>query len=278
MFRMFSRPLELKRFINVEKPVEEIASKKPVFSKESERVLDVINLMLENFRRVPVVDSYMNLKGIITTVDILNLLGGGEKYEILLKHRGSLNIPIRRVMERRVIAMDRKTPIRKALEIFRREERGAYPVVHRKKLRGIVSEWDFVKLIGEDIDVVVGDLMTTRPMMVKPDFSLLDAIKTICRVGFRRLPVVEDNILVGIITPRDILLRLKEKGFPGRSDMTKIKIKDVMERNLATIHPEARLLDAVKVMKLRRMGGLPVTDGDELIGMLTERDIVEAFL
>jgi len=277
MFDLFSRPLELKRFVDVEKPVEEISSKRPVVLRDNERVLDAINLMLERFRRVPVVDAHMNLKGIITMVDILDLLGGGEKYEILARRRGSLKIPVRKVMERHVITMDRKISTRKALEIFKREGRGAYPILHRKKLVGIISEWDFIKLIKGNVDVLVGHLMTRRPIILKPNYSLLDAMKTICRAGFRRLPVVEDSILIGIITPRDILIYLRENESLDRMEMAKVKINEVMERNLAVMYPETRLMDAIKTMRLRRVGGLPVTDGDELVGILTERDIIEAF-
>lgn len=279
MFKILSKsPLELKRFIDVEKPVNEIATKRLTVSRENERFRDVINLMVKKFRRIPIVDNQNHLKGIITATDVLDILGGGEKNKIFLRHRRSFDMPVRKVMERHVITIDRKIPIRRALEIFKKSEIGAYPVVHKKKLVGIVSEWDFVKQIREDINLSVEDLMVRKPMIAKPDYSLLDTAKLMCRGGFRRLPVVENNILLGIVTPKDIIKYLSEMGGLGKLAMVKTKTAEVMNKNVVIVDPQTELFAAIKVMKNKGIGGLPVTEEDELVGILTERDIVDAFL
>ncbi len=258
--------------------MNEISSKKLTVSKESDKLRSVINLILKKYRRIPIIDSHNHLKGIITATDVLNILGGGEKNKVFLKYKKSFNIPARKVMERHVLTIDKKTSIKKTLEIFRREERGAYPVVYKKKLVGIVSEWDLVKQIREKVDFLVEDIMVRKPMIAKPNYSLLDTSKIICRGGFRRLPIVDDNVLVGIVTPKDIIGHLNEKGFLDKLTMVKTKTKDVMRKNVIVVDPRTELFEAIKIMKKKRIGGLPVTDGDDLIGILTERDIVDAFL
>jgi CBS domain-containing protein len=240
--------------------------------------MDVINLMLDNkFRKLPVVDKQNNIKGLIANVDILNTFGGGEKYRMFTLCRKSLSMKIRRVMEKHVRKLDKKTPIHKALEILKREGRGLYPVVERKKLKGLVSEWDFVKIIDNHIDLKVEDLMTKKPIVSEKDYTVFEVTKMICRGGFRRLPVVDNKILIGIVTPSDILKYLHENSKEKELVLDRTRIENIMNRNVITMKPEANLIDAIKIMKEKRIGGIPITEEEELVGILTERDIIDAF-
>jgi len=94
---------------------------------------------------------------------------------------------------------------------------------------------------------------------------------------YRRLPVVKDGILVGVVTPYDILKYLNKgkrlRGLPN--DHT--PIWKVMNPNVIYAKRRSRLQAAVETMKKRRVGGLPVVEGDEMdiVGIVTERDVID---
>jgi CBS domain-containing protein len=99
-----------------------------------------------------------------------------------------------------------------------------------------------------------------------------------CRGGFRRLPVVEDNILLGVSTPTDILFYLHKNGIEDKLVLDKTRIEKVMNRETVTIREDTDLSSAINVMRRENVGGLPVVEDDELAGMITERDILDVLI
>ncbi len=277
-----SMPLEksiLDSFIDMKKPITEIFSKKLVVSRENEKLRDVLNLMLtKKFRKIPVVDKSFHLKGIITSIDLLDLLGGGEKYNLFKKHKRSMGLRVGKFMTRRVKKINFKTSIKKSLEIFKREGFGLLPVMDSKKLLSVVSEWDFVKQVNRPVGIKVYEIMVERPIFVRRKYSVYEVGKMMCRGGFRRLPIVEDNILLGIVTPTDILLHIRKNGIEDKFVLDKTWIEKVMNMEPVTIRDDADLFSAVSIMRSKRVGGLPVVEEDELVGLITERDILDVLL
>jgi len=142
----------------------------------------------------------------------------------------------------------------------------------------VVSEWDFVKLINQPTGVKVSEVMVERPFFVRKDYNIYDVAKMMCRGGTRRLPVVENNILLGVVTPTDILMHLRKKGKYEDFFSDKTRIENLMSREAFTTNSEADIFSVVGVMKNAGVGGLPVVDDEELIGIVTERDIVDALI
>ncbi|MEM5871642.1 MAG: CBS domain-containing protein [Candidatus Aenigmatarchaeota archaeon] len=268
----------LSDFVDVEKPITEISSKRLVVASEKNRLTDILNLIFsEKVRRIPIIDNEKNLRGIVTTTDILNLLGGGEKYEIFKKYRESMEIRAEDFMNKHVKVIHFKTNIKKALEAFKRERSGFYPLLENKKIISVVTEWDFVKLIRRPTGIKVYEAMVERPVFVQRNYNIFEVAKMMCRGGFRRLPVVEGNILLGIVTPIDILSYLRSN--PNKKLVeNRTRIENIMERNVVTIKPDVDLFKAISIMKTQKIGGLPVVDEDELIGIVTERDVVDALI
>ena len=278
---MFGRREGLSRvldnYANINKPVFHTCRLRPITCRENDTLADVIGTMLDKkIRKIPVVDKQNNFKGMITSVDVLDILGGGEKHAIFRKNR-TLKIRTGKFMTKHVTVFDHKKTLRKALEVFKREGKGLYPVTKKGKLIGVLTEWDIVKRVDEK-DVKVYDLMVEKPLTVKRNYTLFDVSKMMCRGGSRRLPVVEKNIPVGVVTPTDIIRYLREKGKESEMTTDRTRIADVMNRDIVTIRPEADLSSAINTMKNKNVGGLLVTDNDELVGIITERDILEAFI
>ncbi len=266
-------------FTDTRKPIIEVSSRKPVVSKENERLGSVLNLILtRKFRKIPIVDDSRHLKGMITSIDVLNLLGGGDKYSIFKKNKKSMNLRVGKFITRHVSVINFRTSIRKSLEIFRREGFGLYPVTDSKKILGVVSEQDFIRQVNKPLGIKVYEAMVERPIFAKRGYSAYDVAKMMCRGGFRRLPIAEDDILLGIATPTDILLHIHKNGIEDMFVFDKTRVEVAMNREPVVISEDADLFSAIKLMRSRRVGGLPVVEDEELVGMITERDILDVFL
>ncbi|MFQ5539945.1 MAG: CBS and ACT domain-containing protein [Candidatus Binatia bacterium] len=118
--------------------------------------------------------------------------------------------------------------------------------------------------------MLVGNRMTKAPVTVTSQDSLATAQNKMQTGSFRRLPVVEDGKLLGIVTDRDIR---EHKGF-----LEQTKVNAVMTEKLVTVTPEITLEEAARVLLKHKIGGLPVLEQGKLAGIITTSDIVQAFL
>lgn len=127
---------------------------------------------------------------------------------------------------------------------------------------------------------VAADIMSETVITVTPDSSIGVAIALMREGGFRRLPVVEDDRLVGIVTDRDLRqatnspLVLRERWY---SDflLEAIKVKSCMTPDPITIAPETPVLDVVRLLRQHKIGGLPVVDRSAVVGIITTTDILD---
>jgi acetoin utilization protein AcuB len=122
------------------------------------------------------------------------------------------------------------------------------------------------------------DVMTKNPITVNPDTLVLQAQKLMKEKKIRRLPVVEKGKLVGIITKYDLLEAAPPKGTSSLYDLTeflsKMKVKDVMQKNPLTVSPFTPMEDALRLGQEKKIGSFPVVEHGELVGIATESDIV----
>jgi acetoin utilization protein AcuB len=126
-------------------------------------------------------------------------------------------------------------------------------------------------------------IMTRNPATVAPHDSLRLAIALMKAGGFRRLPVVEECQLVGIITDRDIRLItnspviLREKWYDEYL-LDAIKVEACMTLAPITVTLDTSVEEAAKLMRDRKVGGLPVMQTDRLVGIVTETDVLNCFI
>ncbi|MBI3059667.1 MAG: CBS domain-containing protein [Deltaproteobacteria bacterium] len=112
--------------------------------------------------------------------------------------------------------------------------------------------------------------MSSNVVALTPEDYLSTAQAKMWLGGFRRVPVVQDGDLVGILTDRDIREHL------GRLERTKISA--AMTEDLVTVTPETTLEEAAQIMLKHKIGGLPVLKAGKIVGMITTSDVVQAFL
>ncbi len=136
----------------------------------------------------------------------------------------------------------------------------------------------------------VKDMMTKHPFTIDPDAPLGTAMDVMRTKDLRHLPVVDEaGQLVGIITDRDLrqacfapvvaeyLSAGAQRGVRqvGQT-LEDLKVRNFMTWVVVTAHPDASLAHAALIMSERRVGSLPVIESGKLVGMLTERDMLEA--
>ncbi|MBN1453964.1 MAG: CBS domain-containing protein [Anaerolineales bacterium] len=130
---------------------------------------------------------------------------------------------------------------------------------------------------------LVRDWMTQKPITVSPSSPLRDAYWLMIDNKVHRLPVMEDERLVGIITLED--LRRAEPPTGIGLDLVKITdmlsrmtVRQVMTKEPRTIVPDAPLIEAARMMLEHRISAMPVIEGNQLIGIIAESDIFRAFV
>ena len=118
--------------------------------------------------------------------------------------------------------------------------------------------------------MLVGKRMSKDPVTVTAEDLLIQARLKMQRGGFRRLPVVSDGQLVGIITDRDMR---EHTGYLDRTE-----VKTAMSKKPVTVTPATTLETAAQILLKRKIGGLPVMENGRLVGVITTSDILQAFL
>jgi CBS domain-containing protein len=122
---------------------------------------------------------------------------------------------------------------------------------------------------------LVRDWMTSEPFMVNPETRLTEAYRLMQEHRIRRLPVMADGKLIGIVTLGD----LREAGAAGEgSEAGKKRVDVAMHSGPFTVSPEASLSEAARIMLQHKVSGLPVMEDDRLIGIITESDIFRAVM
>jgi acetoin utilization protein AcuB len=118
---------------------------------------------------------------------------------------------------------------------------------------------------------------------VKKDDSFRYALKLIRKEGIRHLPVLDGKKVVGIVTDRDLrqaapspatTLEVHELNYL----LERLKIEAIMTKKVITVTPRTKLQDAAKLLFAHKIGCLPVVDGDDLVGIITEGDILRAYV
>lgn len=127
---------------------------------------------------------------------------------------------------------------------------------------------------------LVSDIMTPNPLTVTPRNAIRTAVNLMREGGCRRLPVVDRGRLVGIITDRD-LRRAANSPFVVREQwydnfiLDHIEVGSCMTPNPLTIEPSASIAEAARLMRNHKIGGLPVMADGQLVGIITETNLLD---
>ena len=119
---------------------------------------------------------------------------------------------------------------------------------------------------------VVADIMSSPVITIGVDAKVIDAAKIMAGKKIGSIIIMEGDRAVGIVTERDLLERVLGEG----KDPSKVVMRDVMSSPLISIGKNTAILEAMRVMRRHDIRRLTVIEGEQLIGIVTERDILKA--
>ena len=122
-------------------------------------------------------------------------------------------------------------------------------------------------------DESVRDIMTPEPQSLTPNATAMDAAEMMRANGIGDVVVVQDDRLYGIVTDRDIVVRVLAE----RSDPSAVRLADICSRDLTTIAPDASVGQAVQLIREKSVRRLPVVEDDgQVVGIVSIGDIAVA--
>jgi len=264
-----------------------IAKTRVVTMAPTTRVYDAVQIMSkQGFRRIPVSDpGTKRLLGIVTATDIANYFGGGDKFQIIQqKYEGNfykaINEPIRTVMTHNALSVLVTADLKEAISLMIEHNVGGLPVVDDEgKIWAIITERDIIDLfMGRISGVKVEEEMSTKTLTTRPSTTIFEAARIMTTQGFRRLPIVSNKKLVGIMTVMDIVRYFGSKDVFEHlragtiTQVLQTPIMEIATEKVVTVGPRADIGIAAQLMRENKIGALPVVDDEKLVGIITERD------
>jgi len=286
-------PVDFKtRIAGYEGEIMAIATRNVITAQQTTTIIQAVEIMTrEGFRRLPVVDAGTHrLRGIVTVSDIINFMGGGDKFNLVqVKHKGNflaaINEGLREIMTPQPVTMPVTGSIDDAVNVIINRNIGGIPIVDAEEnLRGIVTERDVMKVLTtENSSRTVEDIMKSSVRVTSPDTPIGKVCEEMVKCRFRRLPVVVDDVLCGIVTATDIMNYLgKGKVFEqlttgDSAEVMGAPVRSLLSGERHTTTPDRNIHDIPVEMIQRRIGALPVIEDSHLVGLVTEYDLVKAF-
>ena len=113
--------------------------------------------------------------------------------------------------------------------------------------------------------------MTSNPRTTEATTSVADAARLLREEDVGALPVVEEGRLIGMLTDRDIVVRVLAEG----KDPQSTPVGEIASREIQSAAPEQELDQALRLMASRQVRRLPVVEGERLVGILAQADVAE---
>ena len=149
------------------------------------------------------------------------------------------------------------------------------------KMIGIVSKADFVTLaVGIAFDkITVKEIMSNNLITVSPSERLVHARRQMIEFKVGRLPVVEEGKLVGMLTSKDLMrafidFRKKVPEKYQKSQIKEVLVEDIMSSNPIFTSKQTNISEVAKIMMDTGFNGLPVVEDDDVVGIITQTDIL----
>jgi len=197
--------------------------------------------------------------------------------------RDGLPEKARDIMKVGVKTVDCTATVYEAVRILVQRNITGLPVVDDTNLVGVITERDILNLISRTGCQLgcVGEHMTTPVVTFDETESTAEVLNCLLNNHFRRVPILRDGKLAGIISRADLLCAYRETfgasplGQPLHGAAGGPGVREVMTSGLLTTRPEAPIFEAMSILVAHGISGLPVVDGQmNLVGLVSEKDLL----
>ncbi|MFH1789053.1 MAG: CBS domain-containing protein, partial [Candidatus Altiarchaeota archaeon] len=222
------------------------------------------------------------LEGMAKSIDIIDFLGGGEKYNIIVKdYNGNflsaINCPISKIMSEAVY-LDKKASVEDVVQIMIGKKTSSIPIVEDEdslKVEAIITERDVLPNV-KDFGVTIGEVMREDCITATPGMMLSDVAKIMVRNKLRRLPVLREDEVMGVVTHFDILGFLSKGEFRGVTDEENlsVRVSDIMSPRVVSVKLGQDLSKVISLVDETGLGGFPVIEDGKLKGIVTTMDVI----
>jgi CBS domain-containing protein len=115
----------------------------------------------------------------------------------------------------------------------------------------------------------IKEVMSSDVRTCEPDATVVDVAKVMAKEDVGPIPVVEGGRLVGLVTDRDLVVRVLAEG----KDPGTTQVGEIASRELVTVSPDEDLDQALKLLAQHQVRRLPVVEGDRVVGIVAQADI-----
>lgn len=279
------------KIYRVEGELEVIASKPAVRIPLTAPIMKAVEEMAKGYRGL-IVSQKDKLDGILLATHVVNYLGGGSFYRIVERKHGYNiysalgNEAVESIYEKNVVTAGAREKVYDALYKMVVHNVGFLPVIDDEGgVVGVITEHDLVKVLSGlyEFGVEASKIMSRPVITISSGSTLKEAMEKMVATGFRRLPVVEDEAVVGILTVVDVVRyygshEVFKKCTTGDiREANSISVRDVMRENAVTAHPDTDVSELVRLMEANNVGSVLIVDENGVLqGIVTERDILYA--
>ena len=190
---------------------------------------------------------------------------------------------IKNLMTENVITIDKNQSLNDGLKLLRKYNISRLPVVNevdgKKALVGIVSERNIADKLGSlksanmsTSRIHISSVMVKDVIVASEDESLQNVAKIMLDNHIGSVPIESDGEMTGIVSKADFTTLATGRVYE------KLFVKDSMTASIISVSPSDRLVHARRVMSDNSIGRLPVVSDEEIVGMLTSKDLMRALI
>ncbi|HDH07299.1 MAG TPA: CBS domain-containing protein [Thermoproteales archaeon] len=248
----------------------------------------IIGMKDHGVRHAPIIDPQNKfLRGMVSAKDLVNFLGGGLKKRIIDEKYGG--DAYKALTEEPVYSIKYDPPfvylhdtLATVVTTMMERDIGALPVLDEENhVVGIISEKHIANLFAEtNMMIKVREVMSSPVITHSPLDPLIEGMKTMISNDIRRLVLVKENRLEGIVTIKDVIRYFAQNDTQEKlrkglyREVIRTPLQYLSKKEVIYIDPEADVGEALKKMRQHRIGALPVLEEENLVGIITERDLL----
>ncbi len=256
--------------------VKDIMVSKVICVDKDDSLKRVLDLMQKyQITKIPVVDHKLFF-GLVTDNVIAYKLGSIRKKSVTASRLHASS-----VTEKNVTTISPDDEVKTILKSVGEPGPTMLPVLEKKKLIGVVTKADLLPLVKSKESL--STIMQRKLYVISPGDRVIHARHIMVNQGIARLPVVEKNKLVGIISDIEIALAfasLKKSYSLGKQkhQLDELTVGEVMKAPVIWTDSSITVADAAKTMLKHNVGSLPIVEDDRLIGMVTRTDLLRTIV